>query len=50
MTHGPLAGAMADFTFDARGRLTAAGGTSYTYDAEGNRISVTEGGSQPVTL
>ncbi|MEW6184100.1 MAG: RHS repeat-associated core domain-containing protein, partial [Bacillota bacterium] len=46
MEHGPLNGTMADFTFDARGRLTIAGGTSYTYDAEGNRIAVTEGGSQ----
>ncbi|MEW6173811.1 MAG: RHS repeat-associated core domain-containing protein [Bacillota bacterium] len=46
MTHGPLNGTMADFTFDARDRLTAAGGLSYTYDAEGNRIGITEGGSQ----
>ncbi|MEW6183575.1 MAG: PQQ-binding-like beta-propeller repeat protein [Bacillota bacterium] len=46
MKYGPLNGAMAAYTWDARDRLTAAGGLSYTYDAEGNRTGVTEGGSQ----
>ncbi|PKM79679.1 MAG: hypothetical protein CVU89_17025 [Firmicutes bacterium HGW-Firmicutes-14] len=42
MTCGPLAGAMATYTFDSRNRLTRAGNTNYTYDAENNRISVSE--------
>ncbi|WP_190239979.1 DUF6531 domain-containing protein [Pelotomaculum schinkii] len=40
MTAGPLAGEMAGLTYDARGRLTGAGNTTYTYDAGNNRISV----------
>ncbi|MGC7882165.1 RHS repeat-associated core domain-containing protein [Desulforudis sp. 1031] len=43
MTFGPLNGRMVSFTYDARNRLTAVGGTAYQYDAEGNRISVTDG-------
>jgi len=39
---GPLNGQLAAFTYDARNRLTGAGGTTYHYDAEGNRISVTD--------
>jgi RHS repeat-associated protein len=42
LTCGPLAGAMGSFTYDARNRLTGAGGTGYLYDAENNRISLIE--------
>jgi RHS repeat-associated protein len=35
------------YAYDALGRLTAAGGSAYTYDAAGNRLSRTTG-SQPV--
>jgi RHS repeat-associated protein len=40
MTHGPLNGAMDDFVYDSRRRLTQAGTTQYVYDAENNRIGV----------
>ena len=42
MTTGPLGGKMANFTYDARNRLTGADGVSYTYDAENNRIGVAD--------
>ena len=32
---------MADFKYDCRNRLVSAGGTTYAYDAENNRISKT---------
>lgn len=43
MTYGPLQGKMTKFEFDCRNRLVKAGDTSYTYDAENNRIAVTAG-------
>ncbi|MEW6573563.1 MAG: RHS repeat-associated core domain-containing protein [Bacillota bacterium] len=43
MTYGPLNGSMAAYTFDSRNRLMSVDGTSYIYDAENNRIGVTEG-------
>ena len=43
MTYGPLQGRMTEFEFDCRNRLIKAGDTSYTYDAENNRIAVTTG-------
>ncbi len=42
MTYGPLNGTMQSYTYDSRSRLTAAGTASYSYDAENNRIEVTE--------
>jgi RHS repeat-associated protein len=42
MTTGPLNGTMSAFTYDARNRLTGAGTTTYLYDAENNRIGVTD--------
>jgi RHS repeat-associated protein len=46
MTTGPLAGAMGNFAYDSRNRLVSVGTTSYEYDAENKRISVTENGSK----
>ena len=41
MTRGPLpSGVLADYIFDARNHLKSAGGESYSYDAEGNRVSL----------
>lgn len=42
MVFGPLADTMANYTFDSRNRLTSAGGTTYLYDAENNRIGSIE--------
>jgi YD repeat-containing protein len=42
MTYGPLNGQMAVYAYDCRNRLTLAGGTAYGYDAENNRIRVTD--------
>uniref|UniRef100_A0A4Y8PXR6 Hint domain-containing protein n=1 Tax=Paenibacillus athensensis TaxID=1967502 RepID=A0A4Y8PXR6_9BACL len=39
LLHGPLQGSIQAFEYDARNQLIAAGGFSYDYDAEGNRIS-----------
>lgn len=45
MTFGPLpSGVLAAYTFNARNQLTAAGGVTYTYDAEGRRLTQTVGG------
>ena len=41
MLYGSLNGKMADFKYDCRNRLVSAGGTTYAYDAENNRISKT---------
>jgi RHS repeat-associated protein len=42
MLYGPLTnGAFAAYTYDARNRLTGAGGFRYTYDPVGNRVKVT---------
>ena len=40
MTYGPVNGVMSELTYDCRNRLVCAGGVSYTYDAENNRIAV----------
>ncbi len=40
LVSGPLSGEMANFSFDSRNRLVAAGETSYRYDAENQRIGV----------
>ena len=37
---------MAEFEYDCRNRLVSAGGISYEYDAENNRISQTENGAK----
>jgi len=42
MTSGPLAGQLTNFAYDARNRLLSAGSLSYLYDAENNRVSVTD--------
>ena len=41
MIYESLNGKMADFKYDCRNRLVSAGGTTYAYDAENNRISKT---------
>ena len=46
MFYGPLNGKMAEFEYDCRNRLVSAGGISYEYDAENNRISQTENGAK----
>ena len=44
MTRGPLPiGTLGDYVFDARNHLKSAGGVTYSYDAEGNRVSQTDG-------
>jgi RHS repeat-associated protein len=41
MLSGPLpGGAFASFSYDSRNRLTSAGTTAYTYNAESNRIGI----------
>lgn len=42
---GPLNSTMDSFTYDSRNRLTKAGGTTYTYDAEDKRISINDSGN-----
>ncbi|MEC0210419.1 polymorphic toxin-type HINT domain-containing protein [Paenibacillus ehimensis] len=44
MIWGPLGGTMQEYRYDARNRLIAAGGVSYAYNAENQRIAVTSGG------
>jgi RHS repeat-associated protein len=47
LTSGPIAGAMATMTYNARNQLTATSGSNastYIYDAEGRRLSRTTGG------
>ncbi|WP_156950970.1 polymorphic toxin-type HINT domain-containing protein [Saccharibacillus sacchari] len=44
MLNGPLGGTMQDYQYDARNRLTQAGGVSYSYDNENNRNSITVNG------
>ena len=44
MIRGPLNKIIADFRFDSRNRLISAEATDYMYDAEDNRIAVTENG------
>ena len=43
MTSGPLpaTGAMGSYVYDSRNRLTSAGGLTYAYNAEGNRVGIT---------
>lgn len=41
LTNGPLGASFAAFAYDSRNRLTAAGGSTYEYDAENRRISST---------
>jgi RHS repeat-associated protein len=45
MTYGPLTtnGVFTTCTYDARNRLTSAGGLGYGYDPAGSRVSVTNG-------
>ena len=47
MTYGPLGGTFASFEYDQLNQLTSAGGTMYTYDGEGTRV--TRGGITYVT-
>ncbi len=44
LTTGPLGGSLASFAFDARNRLTGAGGSTYSYDAENRRVAQTANG------
>ncbi|MBT2288840.1 hypothetical protein J7E73_06740 [Paenibacillus albidus] len=44
MTLGPLLGSMQAYTYDARNRLTEAGGVNYGYNNENARTSVTVNG------
>jgi RHS repeat-associated protein len=45
LTEGPLTNAEpAVYTWDARNRLRNAGGVSYGYDAQNNRVAITNGG------
>ena len=37
----PTTGAMGNYTYDSRNRLTGAGGSAYRYNAEGNRVGLT---------
>jgi len=46
MIVGPLAGGMANFAFDSRNRLVAAGNTAYRYDAENQRLGVSVDGQE----
>jgi RHS repeat-associated protein len=47
MIHGPLNGAMQDYTYDSKSRLIQVGSTHYIYDAENKRIaSYTQDGTQ----
>ncbi len=43
MVRGPLptTGAIGNYTYDSRNRLTNAGGFAYRYNAEGNRVGLT---------
>ena len=41
MVFGPVNGVMSELTYDCRNRLVSAGGLTYGYDAENNRISIT---------
>ena len=44
MTHGPLPdGSFGTYVFDIRNRLKSAGGLSYGYDPEDERVSLTDG-------
>jgi len=45
MVQGPLNGKTVSFVFDSRNRLRQVGSTVYTYDAENQRIALTEGGA-----
>jgi len=44
----PSTGATGNYTYDSRNRLTSAGGLTYTYNAEGNRIGI--GGNETTSL
>jgi len=46
MTKGPLSDSLADFAFDSRNRLVAAGNTAYRYDAENQRTAVSIDGQE----
>jgi hypothetical protein len=46
MTQGPLSGGMANFVFESRNRLVAAGNTAYRYDAENQRTAVSIDGQE----
>lgn len=40
MVYGPMNGVMTELVYDCRNRLVSAGGVTYTYDAENNRIAM----------
>ncbi|QSZ27579.1 RHS repeat protein [Aceticella autotrophica] len=46
MTYGPLKGLMVKYSYNSRNQLVSVGGTSYIYDAEGNRIALIEGNNR----
>jgi RHS repeat-associated protein len=46
MRFGPLSGGMANFVFESRNRLVAAGNTAYRYDAENQRTAVSIDGQE----
>ena len=50
MPSGPLpaTGAMGSYVYDSRNRLTSAGGLTYAYNAEGNRVGI--GGAETTSL
>ena len=51
MISGPLnTDTFVTYGYDARNRLTSVGGVSYTYDSEGNRLTMTVSGQQPTTF
>ena len=46
MTNGPLpSGVFGTYTYDARNRLTSAGGSNYRYNADGLRVEITGTGA-----
>ena len=48
MTYGPVNGVMSELVYDCRNRLISAGGVTYTYDPENNRISAETDGYREV--
>ena len=46
MTLAPLQGQMQTFQYDSRNRLISAGTTSYTYDAQNQRVAINQNGAE----